>query len=359
LGGLDWSSLDTLHPAFVLRSDIEAIGVDPANPGRFAYCSKGGIQLTTDGGQTWSPIPIQGAAAASAGTQYPLGVRFPANPVSCSQIALDPVRPASFYASFLTVDRNGAPPPFNYVGYFTVDAGRSWQPVPVPAGSDMGGFGGFIVDKSGVHALFTHWSESLPTDQPAVAVQLTVDGGKTWRDGTLRCPPAGPCVALGTKTWSRCQAVEGWRAVLLSADNGKSWTLTNRIRSCWGVTEVVGLADGRLAIFGGGESPIAISDDGDRTSRGFALPQLPEQTDTVTPLGSLELLPDGRLLSVSFHWSLLAPGASAWCTVAGSPTGNQTSEAAPSAPQLIGDRFWWLDGTPATLHSFALSALHC
>ena len=71
-GGLDWASLRTLHPASILRSDIETIGVDPANPGRFAYCSEGTIQLTTDGGQAWSSVSIEGALTASAATKYPL-----------------------------------------------------------------------------------------------------------------------------------------------------------------------------------------------------------------------------------------------------------------------------------------------
>jgi hypothetical protein len=358
-GGQDWASLGTLHPAFVLRSDIEPLGVDPANPARFAYCSEGAIQLTSDGGQSWSSVSIEGALAASAATKYPLVPTYTTDPASCAGVALDPRHPTSFYVSFLTVERGSGPPPFYNVAYFTMDTGRTWHALPVPAGSDMGGFGGFQLDQSGVRALYTYWSDSLPDDQLRVAIKQTVDGGKTWSTGTLACPPAGPCIALGTKTWGRCQAVEAWRAVLVSADNGKSWTLTNRIRSCWGLVELIGLPDGRLATLGGSDVPIGVSGDGDRTSRGFALPQLPERTDTVTPLGSLELLPDGRLLSVSLHWSLLAPGASAWCTVAGSPTGNQTSEVAPSAPQLIGDRFWWLDGTPATLHSFALSALHC
>jgi hypothetical protein len=355
----DWASLGTLHPLSILRSGFDAFGVDPANPHRFAYCSGSAIQVTGDSGQSWASIPIQGAVVASAPTRYPLGTRYQANPVSCEAVALDPAHPASFYASFLTVDRNGAPPPFNYVGYFTTDAGRTWHPVPVPAGSDMGAFGGFQVDLSGVRALYAMWSDSLPPDQPMVAVEATVDGGNTWTKGNLACPQAGPCVVLGSKGWARCMAVEGWEAVLVSTDNGGSWSTTNHIGSCWRVVEVVGLADGRLVTLdGSSQFPLTISDDGDRTARTVALPQLPNQSDTGPAFGSLELLPDGRLLSVSLHWSLLAPGASAWCTVAGGPTGNQSSES-NRAPQLIGDHFWWLEGMPATLHSFPLSALHC
>jgi hypothetical protein len=154
-------------------------------------------------------------------------------------------------------------------------------------------------------------------------------------------------------------AVEGWEAVLVSSDNGKTWSTTNHIGSCWRTVEVVGLASGRLATLdSASQFPFTVSDDGGRTSRTIALPQLPNQTTSGPGYGNLELLPDGRLLTVSLHWYILAPGAGAWCLVAGSPTGNQATEGNP-APQLIGDRFLWLDGPPATLHSFRLSALHC
>lgn len=355
----DWASLGTLRPLSILRSGLDAIGVDPANPHRFAYCSGGGIQVTADSGQSWSSISVQGAIVASAATKYPLAPSYAQNPRSCDAVALDPARPGSFYALFSTADRNG-PPPMYYVGYFTTNAGRTWQLVPVPASSEMGGFGGFQVDLSGVRALYTMWSDSLPPDQPTMAAELTVDGGSTWSKGTLVCPQAGPCVALGSKTWARCMAVEGWEAVVVSTDSGKSWSTTNHIGSCWRVVEVVGLANGRLVTLDGrSQFPLTVSDDGDRTSRSVALPQLPNQTDTGPAYGNLELLPDGRLLSVSLRWYLMAPGASEWCTVANSPPGNQTAEPAPPTPQLIGDRLWWLDGMPATLHSFPLSALHC
>ncbi len=361
-GGQDWASLGILHPASVLRSDVDAIGVDPANPRRFAYCIEGGIRLTADGGQSWSSISIEGALTASAATNYPLVPGYGTAPASCLAVALDPKQPATLYAEFSTVERNSGPPPYMYVAYYTRDSGATWHPVPVPKGSVMGAFGGFRADLSGVRALYTQWSDSLPPDQPAVAIQLSVDGGKTWSTATLPCPQAGPCVTLGTKTWARCMAVEGWESVLVSTDSGKNWTTANRIRSCWRVAEIVGLTDGRLVTLDGLDgSVLTLSEDGDRSWRSFALPQLPDQTDTVTPVGNLELLPDGRLLSVSLHWSLLTPGASAWCTVPGSPTGMGNGAAGPGsiAPLLIGDRFWWLDGWPATLHSFALGALHC
>jgi hypothetical protein len=355
----DWASLGTLHPLSILRSGLDAFGVDPADPHRFAYCAGNAIQVTADGGQTWSPIPIQGVVAASAATKYPLGTRYQANAVSCDTVVLDPSHPASFFALFSTVEPTG-PPPMYYVGYFTKDAGRTWHPVPVPAGSDMRAFGGFQVDLSGVRAVYTMWSDSLPPDQPIVAVEVTVDGGSTWTKGNLACPPAGPCLALGSKHWARCMAVEGWEAVLVSIDKGKSWSTTNHIRSCWRVVEVVGLASGRLVTLDGrSQFPLTVSDDGDRTSRTIALPLLPNQTNTYPDYGNLELLPDGRLLSVSVHWYLLVPGASAWCSVASGPTGNQTAEPAPPAPQLVGDQFWLVDGSPETPHSFPLSVLHC
>ncbi|HLB77252.1 MAG TPA: hypothetical protein VJO72_09480, partial [Candidatus Dormibacteraeota bacterium] len=91
----------------------------------------------------------------------------------------------------------------------------------------------------------------------------------------------------------------------------------------------------------------------------IALPPLPNQTNPYPDYGNLELLPDGRLLSVSLHWYLLAPGARAWCSVPNSPTGSQTDQPAAAVPQLMGDHLWWLDGRPTAPQSLPVSAFHC
>ena len=57
-GAPGWASLPPLHPVFIQRTGMDAIGADPANPRRFAYCGNGVIKMTTTGGTSWSSIPL-------------------------------------------------------------------------------------------------------------------------------------------------------------------------------------------------------------------------------------------------------------------------------------------------------------
>ncbi len=78
----------------------------------------------------------------------------------------------------------------------------------------------------------------------------------------------------------------------------------------------------------------------------------------------LRMLPDGTLLGQSANgggWSLLHPGATAWCAVGGItlPDGR---EGKPLL-EVIGDRLWWLTqntgGALVTVHSTLLNSLRC
>jgi len=345
----------------ILRSGMDPIGLDPTNPNRVAYCSQNGIRLTNDGGRTWSTVPIKAAYAASNETNYPLVpnyMSYARSSPTCGAVALAPRHPASLFAVFSTVPRNSGPPPDYFVAFFTTDRGRTWHPVPVPAGSDMGAFGGFRVDSTAVRALYFTGTGALYGPFPPFAVQQTSDGGRTWSAGGLSCPAAGPCIALGPQTNARCMAVEEWESVEVSSDNGRTWNGTNQVGACWRTVDVVGLADGRLLTLGGsGQFPLTTSNDGDRTWQNIDLPKRPGETDMGLGLGaSLELLPDGRLLSVAGQWALLQPGANDWCLVHGMPLANP---GASPLPVQIGDRLWWLDGASGALRSLALSALHC
>jgi hypothetical protein len=354
-GSPAWASLGVLHPVSIVRSGMEAMGVDPTNPSRFAYCSQNGIRLTGDAGRSWSTISIKAAYAASTATNYPLTRYSGWTPPTCGSVALDPAHASSLYVEF-SAAAPGGPPPSYFVAYFTTDRGRTWHPVPVPAGSDMGAFGGFRVDSTAVRALYFTQTDAPYGKFPPFAVPQTTDGGRTWNTGSLACPAAGPCVALGPQTNARCMAVEEWESVEVSVNNGRSWSATNQVGACWRTREVVGLADGRLLTLGAGEFALTVSQDGDRTWENIDLPRLPVDIDPDHQFGNLVILPDGRLLSATGHWALLEPRASAWCLVPGTPISNLDGSR---APLLVANRLWWFDDFSGALRSLALSALHC
>jgi hypothetical protein len=346
--GPGWASLGALQPVSIIRSGWEAMGIDPTNPRRFAYCARSSIQVTVDGGQHWSSIPLQGAWTASAATSYPLLPNFQGDPAACGAVELDPAHPASFYAMFDTFLRNGMSPPDYFVAYVTTDAGRTWRPVPVPAGVDLGAFGGFRVDGSAARALFFP-SQAEKFAARRFLVQQTVDGGHTWTSGRLACPQDGPCIALGPQDNGRCMLGE-WESIEISRDHGQSWITPdwpNRLQACRSFAELVGFSSGTVArIDMEDQYPLLVSHDGGGVWTAIELPVQPSAN-----YYALQFLPDGRLLSTGTAWSLLLPGSQAWCLVPNAPAGRDV-------PRLIGERFWWVtqDGS---LGSFPLGAVHC
>ncbi len=346
--GPDWASLGALQPSSISRSGWEAIGVDPTNLRRFAYCAGASILVTVDGGQHWSSIPLQGAWTASTTTNYPLVPNSRGDPASCGAVALDPTHAASFYAMFDTFLRNGGSPPDYFVAYVTTDAGRIWRPVPPPTGTDMGGFGGFRVDGSAVRALF-FLSQGEKFGGRRYIVQQTADGGRTWTSGRLACPRDGPCMALGPQDNGRCMLGE-WESIEISHDGGRTWTTPDwpsQLQACRSFAELVGFSSGRLArIDMENPYPLLVSSDGGTRWTAIELPANPSEA-----YYSIQFLPDGRLLSSGSTWALLGAGAGDWCPVPGSPP-------VSVVPILIGDQLWWV-AQDGSLSSFPVSALHC
>src|SRR5437773_3655667 len=365
-GAQGWAGLPAMHPVTIQRTGMDPIGADPGNSRRFAYCGNGAIKLTTNAGSTWSTISLAGVRAASAPTNYPIPGSFTASLLSCASVALDSRYPGTLYAVFSAVPRNSGPPPFYFVAYVTRNSGRTWQPVPVPAKSEMGRFGGFRVSASGVQALFW-WETTTDSSQaPQFLVEQTTDGGRTWPAASLRCPVSGPCIGLGPQDNGRCMAVGEWQAIEISSDGGRSWSSPgwpSRLSACT-TSELVGLgSNSMVAVDQMGPYPLMSSSDGGSSWEDVALPLLPgADADPGNLQGSLQILPDGRLLLAGYRWYLLGSGATAWCSIAAAPPISNGEWSA--SPLLIGDRLYWSDPTAGaavgvTPRSFPISAVHC
>jgi hypothetical protein len=371
-GAPGWATLAPMHPVTIKRTGMDPFGIDPANPNRFAYCADGVVEITSNAGRGWSAISLAGMQSASAATNYPIPSSVSGDPrPTCDTALLDAKYPGTIYAAFSTVPRNSGPPPFYFVAYVSRNSGRTWQPVPVPTGSEMGLFGGFRVNGSAAQALFWKSESAMYAPDPtAFIVQETVDGGRTWHGATLRCPSIGPCLALGPQDNGRCQAVGEWESLQISGNGGRSWSTPgwpNRLSAC-STSELIGLAGGGMAALdGSSQYQLSVSTDGGASWGAVALPPLPGGAGD---LGSccgwvLEMLPDGRLLVMGTAWYLLAPGVAQWCSPATIPAG-QTSVYPWTTPMVIGDRFWWIDSTrngpgafKSSAKSLSITALHC
>ena len=361
-----WAGLPAMHPLSIQRTGMDPIGVDPGNPRRFAYCGNAAIKVTTNAGSTWSTISLAGVRAASGPTNYPIPGSLTANPLTCTSVALDSRYPGTLYAVFSAVPRNSGPPPFYFVAYVTRNSGRTWQPVPVPAKSEMGRFGGFRGSPSGVQALFWSQTTTDSSQPPQFLVEQTTDGGRSWQAASLRCPVSGPCIGLGPQDNGRCMAVGVWQAIEISTDGGRSWSSPGwpgRLSAC-ATSELVGTTSvGVIALEPRSEYPLVLSSDGGSSWQAIGLPSLLGADAEAGNLpGSLQLLPDGRLLVAGNRWYLLGPGAAAWCAVTAAPPISNGEWSA--SPRLIGDRLYWSDPTAGaavgvTLRSFPISAVHC
>lgn len=370
-----WADLSgETHPVLVTTSNDllgQQIAIAPSdplslawgNPRRLAYCASGGIQRTTDGGQTWTRVPTDAVTSLAASTPYPIASLRGAAP-ACQSVTLDSLNPDAFFAVFEAVKApQDAPPPWYATGYYTRDAGQSWQAVP-PATDPTLQFRGFMSDANGVQALFAPAPAGPPgQDAAPPIIESTSDGGQSWHEAGFDCPALGSCVRFGAPPTEigSCNMHGYGQQLLVSADGGQTWAVpagARAVNACQpnelailSETDVLLLAPGIDELSGEG-APTRLSRDGGQTFVPLTLPDGPD------PSGAFELkmLPDGRLLALfsgqDWTWLLLEPDENHWCTIAGGQLPN-----APVPLRVVADRLWWLlDGTP---HSMAFADLAC
>lgn len=345
---------------------------DPTNPARVAYCAPGAIQVSHDGGSTWTAIPTAGVAPLAMAAGYPLFADEQQEP-ACLQVTLAAKHPDSYFALFPTAHADDGAPPIYFMGYLTTDAGETWQPVPIPPDGAADRFGGFRASGSVVQARFLAEPapDAGPETPPAFIVTESTDGGEHWQPSTLTCPAVGPCVQWGPAP----AMITGMGAprpqwVLHSTDEGQTWdapaeplTVDLHARA---PGQLIGMAPDTVVLLAGQEpEPRQVSKDGGKTWQPMPLPPLPNMSPgEVVSYPGLMMLPDGALLTyppTPGPWLLLAPEAAAWCTITNA---DLPEEVTPL--QVSGDRLWWIEGgggfpatTPPTPHSLPLSDLAC
>jgi photosystem II stability/assembly factor-like uncharacterized protein len=353
--GPTWASLGTSRPLAVTRSTPltgQTLAVAPGEPGRLAYCAPDTIQLTRDGGETWESIPTAPVTALAEAAGYPLLGADGAVP-ACTSLLLDPADPLALYAVFAAGKAEFGAPPIVFTGYRTTDGGQTWQPVPVPDGGGIEQFGGFQANGAAVQALFAR-----ADGEPGPLVLETRDGGRNWATVPLDCPSAGPCLRWGPapNLIGSCSMNERIQPVLTSADDGQAWARADLGRS-GGVNgcvrnELAALSDSDALLLSDDgllldDTLARLTRDGGQTWQSVSLPPLPGMERQI--VHGLTLLPDGSLLArtqAADGWSVLAPGATAWCTVPAANLG--ASWASADSLVLAGDRLWWLEAADAS-----------
>lgn len=359
-----WSQLDLGAPLWVHPSDNliqPGFYVSDKSNGPIAYCAQNEIQVSQDGGQSWTSISTAPVAQAAAATDYPLMQQNASGVAPCSSLMLDGVHPDSVYAVFETMNKTYGAPPVFYQGYVTQDGGKTWQQVPAPDPSLVEHFGGFWTDENGlVQALYQSPSQSS-SGSPTVEVLQTSDGGATWNPGALVCPDSGPCLRWGAAPGS----IPGMGSplpqdVLISQDGGDTWSAPGpsaELRAV-GPNQISAFNDQTaLVITSMTEFPLQLTRDGGQSWQVIAIPALPGGGAGGASYDGLQVLPDGSLIALSpdqSGWLRLAPGASQWCSLQASPLPNQAVRLAAQ-----GDQLWWYTGQSGPPQHAPLSDFGC
>ena len=362
-----WAQLTHAAPLWIQPADSlmsPSVSVDPANPDRLAYCAPGEIQVSLNAGKSWTSVSTTPVATLVDASDYALGQ----TPVACNSVILDVAHPDSYYAVFSTQNKQYGAPPIYFMGFFTSDAGKTWQPAPTPpegqAPTMVERFGGFSTVANGIQALYL--GDAAADGQPSpVLVEQTTDGGKSWSRPALAClTPAGtrssepePCLRWGPAP----SAISGMGAglpqgVMASQDKGQTWASTGQSVELRmnGPHELAALsADEALIISGDAAYPLLYSKDSGQTWQALGLPSLPGSIQW----NGLQLLPDGSLVAMnadSGAWYALPPAAQDWC-----PLNITTPGSFPVLFQASGAKAWWFSPVDQSLQSTPLTAFKC
>lgn len=362
-GSPAWPDLGAAQPLRIDRSENlldPAFATDPGNASRLAYCEPGAVEISRDGGISWSAFPITSAGDAAAPEGFDLFGQ--GGGATCTQLVLPAGQSSLIYATIpAALSQYGAPPIF-FLPLESMDGGQSWQLVPAPDGYTLRQFGGFQVVNGAVQALFA--APNGPDAAPALAVEQAADDG-SWQPAALSCASAGPCLGFGAgpNAIGSCSMNERVQTLLYSADGGAGFQPPDGqpwVNAC-DLNELASLSDtDALLLAGRGGSsargaaaPLQVTHNGGQTWTPVALPALPDADPSLPQqYRGLQILPDGSLLTQTVNgdgWLGLCPGATDW-----QPSG-LPGNAIASTLRVLNGRLWWLQREDdGSLHPYSL-----
>lgn len=366
-----WTSLGPIRSLW-MAFNRPGVAADPtADPGDLAVCRIGAVDVSTNGGATWTSVPTSDVVTATAASPYPVTKLAHAEP-TCTSAVVDPAHPKTVYATFNAGKAPYGMPPVFTVPAYTTDGGQTWHIVSAPTGASAGTFGQFQVTPSGVAAIF-----AATASRSSAVVTETTDGGAVWHAADLLCPKTGPCLVWGPSASGigSCAMNAYAQPIEASPNDGKTWTalpapsgpgspIPMLANGC-GLNQLVALSATTVLLIGNGTTEpaeaVRLSHNSGKSWVNVPLPSLPGNN---APAG-LQMLPNGTLISAVFTQTgattygdalaLLKPGATTWCTVPNLIITNMD----PSTLQAVGSSLWWNDGQGGAPQSKPLSQIQC